>query len=147
MKNTEMLYTIISGVVVYVICELFVEFILRPIQEYKRLRGKVAYFLVQYACYYLNPQSIVELRNSPGWKDAGDETRKLSSEVAACAEIKPHAIFVWYSIPRKKSLQVVSKSLMGLSNSYFAADGCKSECQRGTLKFVETIKRVMKIAV
>lgn len=41
--NTELinlLVTVISGVAVYVFSELFTEFVLRPIQEYKQLKGK-----------------------------------------------------------------------------------------------------------
>lgn len=145
MEKTQLFYTIISGVVVFIISQLFVEFLLRPIQEYKRLRGKVSYSLVRFACYYSNPQSFADLNNSPQWTDAANETRKLASEVAAFAEIKPHAIFVWYAIPRKKCLKAVSQCLIGLSNSYFEADECKDECLKATHKLVERIRRLMKI--
>ena len=48
--------TIVSGVGVYILCELYAEFVLRPIQEYKKLKAKVAKLLVLHAQYYSNPR-------------------------------------------------------------------------------------------
>ena len=84
--NTELinlLVTVISGVAVYVFSELFTEFVLRPIQEYKQLKGKVSKLLVLYAQYYCNPQPHGSEDRSPDWLAASDALRDLASDVAA----------------------------------------------------------------
>ena len=149
MMNSEiwqLMATILSGVFVYVLSQQYTEFILRPIHEYKVLKAKVAKHLVLYACYYSNPQDIGSSANFPAWKNAGDVTRELASEVAAFAEIKPHGFWVWLAIPRKKVLQDVSCNLMGLSNSFFDTESCLYECRENTRNLVNVIKKGMKIA-
>lgn len=51
----EMVYTIISGVFVFVVCEWLKEVWLSPLQEYKKLKAKVSKMLIVHAQYYGNP--------------------------------------------------------------------------------------------
>lgn len=112
----NMLITIISGVLVFIGSELFAEFILKPIREYKTLRGKVAKYLVLYANLYSNPWKFDENKKvSDLYLDASTATRELASEIAAFAEIRPIAFGM---IPRKKVLKQVSQNLIGISNGY-----------------------------
>ena len=120
--NTELinlLVTVISGVAVYVFSELFTEFVLRPIQEYKQLKGKVSKLLVLYAQYYCNPQPHGSEDRSPDWLAASDALRDLASDVAAYAETKPLSLFTFFIIPTKKKLSKASSLLIGISNSLF----------------------------
>ena len=114
--------TVLSGVLVYILSQWYTEFILRPIQEYKKLKSKVGKYLVLYACYYCNPRIKESGKNYPAWEDAGNTTRELAAEVAAFAEIKPLKVFTPFSIPSKKNLLEASTQLIGLSNSYFETD-------------------------
>lgn len=41
-STLNLIITVVSGVLVYVFSQLFTEFVLRPIQDYKRLKAKVA---------------------------------------------------------------------------------------------------------
>jgi len=114
-----MLITVLSGVMVYVISQWYTEFVIRPIQEYKKLKANVAKVLVLYARYYSNPIGYDEAGDSIEWEKASVEMREMASEIAAFAEIKPFHLFVFPVIPRKKRLMKASRSLIGLSNSFF----------------------------
>ena len=111
--------TIVSGVLVFVLTQLYTEFCLRPMQEYKKLKGKIAKALVLYANLYSSPLKNTDI-NEPyafRWKDAADETRILAAELEAFAEIKPIRLLA-PSIPNRYKLKEASKSLIGLSNSF-----------------------------
>lgn len=115
----NLIITVLSGVLVYVISQWYTEFILRPVQEYKQLKAKVAKLLILHAQYYSNPQVYGDGGNCFAWSAAANEIRELAAEVAAFAEIKPLQIFVLWAIPRKKKLLEAQSYLIGLSNSFF----------------------------
>ena len=136
--------TVVSGVLVFVICEMFMEFLMRPIQEYKKLKAKVAKDLILYSNLYHNPVNLKENENHSNWSDGATAIRLLAAEVAAFAETKPGHIFVFYAIPRKKKLQEATSALIGISNSFFAAGDREiffqhvDECEN-------TIRKTMRI--
>ena len=107
--------TVISGVLVYILGQLFDEYYLKPIREYKQLKGKVAYVLTYYAQYYSNPFRL-SADNAERWENASEELRKVASEVIAFAQTKP---IINFFIPRKKVLIKVEHDLMYISNSCF----------------------------
>ena len=109
--------TVISGVLVFVIGQLFNEYFLKPIQDYKNLRAKISYSLTLYANLYMNP---VELKKATQeYSDASLEIRKLAASVAAMIELKPFGnIF----IPKKSDLEKASEALIGISNGFIVND-------------------------
>lgn len=115
----EIFWTIIAGVVVFVLSQLFIEYGLRPIQKYKNLKGRIAYLLTYYADVYFNPiTDIKEVRKKrlARAQEASDELRKCAAEVIAFSEEKPrHALFIVNS----NLLKDVSQYLIGLSNSMY----------------------------
>lgn len=113
-----MFFTIITGVLVFILGQIFLEFVLRPIQEYKKLKGKVAKYLVLYASCYSNPQ-FVEDGNSEKHDKAGEELRELASEVLAFSETTPNYLITLILIPKKEKLKIASENLIGLSNSLY----------------------------
>ena len=109
--------TVISGVLVFVISQLFDAYWLKPIHNYKELRAKISYNLTLYANLYMNPDeyklaNVREERNI-----ASNELRKLAAEVDSMIELKP---FGNVFIARKSTLSKVSKNLFGLSNSLYS---------------------------
>ena len=140
------LLTIISGVLVFTLGQLFIEFVLRPIQEYKNLKAKVAKSLVFYARYYSNPQNINTTDISPEWMAAENNLRELASEVAAFAEIKPPNFLTLFYIPSKKNLAESFKNLIGLSNSVFVTDDYLHSYRDG-IEYVNKVKKLMRISV
>ena len=108
------LTTVVSGVLVFILGQLFNEYFLKPIQDYKALKAKIAYSLTLYANLYMNPITISELNQE--YSDASLEIRKLAAEVDATIELRPFGnIF----IPRAKILKEASKALIGISNGFY----------------------------
>lgn len=112
--------TVISGVIVFIAGQLFIEYFLNPIQEYKKLKSKIAYSLVYNANRYNNPIEP-ESKNKQIWSKSSDDLRGLAAEVLGFAELKP---IINFFIPQKKKLKEVSSCLMGLSNSCFQTSTC-----------------------
>lgn len=108
--------TVLSGVLVFAISEWLKEIWLTPLQNYKKLRGKVSRLLTMYACHYHNPVDIADHNNKlpDDYKIASEELRMLASELRAFIEtlswLKP-------GIPSKDDLYNASAHLIGLSNS------------------------------
>ena len=107
--------TVVSGVLVYILGQLFDEYYLKPIREYKKLKGKVAYVLTYYAQYYSNPFRLAA-DHADRWEKASEELRKTASDVIAFAQTKPTINFF---IPNKKVLIKVEQHLIYMSNSCF----------------------------
>lgn len=108
--------TVLSGVLVFAISEWLKEIWLTPLQNYKKLRGKVSRSLTMYACYYHNPVDIADHDNKlpDDYKVASEELRMLASELRAFIET-----LSWckLGIPSKGDLYDASAHLIGLSNS------------------------------
>ena len=138
--------TVISGVCVYIICELFAEFVLRPIQEYKQIKAKVSKLLVFYARYYSNPWIYDDNGDCAEWIAAENAIRELAAEVAGYAEIKPCQLFVFYAIPGKNKLLEASSYLIGLSNSCIISRNHVTQFIEGADEFPNIIRRNMRIA-
>lgn len=109
----NMLLTVVSGVLVFILGQFFNEYFLKPIQEYKKLRAKVSYCLIYYANLYMNPINVKNEEYDKG----SEEIRKLASEVNAMIEIRPKGNFF---IPKSKVLSVVSRDLIGISNNFYS---------------------------
>ena len=115
--TSNVFITVISGVLVFVLGQLFNEYFLKPIQDYKQLRAKIAYHLTLYAHFYMNPITIDQ--SNEDYQNASYEIRKLAAEVDSIIELKPFANFF---IARKKILREVSKNLIGISNGFYSND-------------------------
>lgn len=109
--------TVISGVLVFVLCQLFDEYWLKPIQQYKELRARISYSLTLYANLYMNPVEYKLVNVREEIDNASLELRKLAAEVDSVAELKPFGNFF---IANKRTLRKVSENLIGLSNSLYS---------------------------
>lgn len=130
--------TVLGGVLVFVLGQLFNEYFLKPIQDYKSLKAKTAYSLTLYANLYMNPITISELNQEYSY--ASLEIRKLAAEVDATIELRPFGnIF----IPRAKVLKEVSKSLIGISNGFYTNSSFEQIKNNG--KYRETVYKKLRI--
>ena len=123
--NTVLL-TIISGVVVYVLCECLKEIWLTPLQEYKAIKKKVSYTLTMLASYYLNPVDLkgsTPIQTRP-YRKAATKMRIVASELRSFIEITS---MLRFGIPSNNDIYEASESLIGLSNSFFTAYG-RGDC-------------------
>ena len=55
LASSQTFLTIISGTFVYILSQFFMEFIIVPRKDYKRVKEKIIYHIKMYSLYYLNP--------------------------------------------------------------------------------------------
>ena len=103
--NSTIFQTVISGVLVFILGQLFIEYFLRPLQRYVQLRAKIAYYLVFYGNRF-----DLNTKISGG---TSEELRKLAAEIVAYSIEKPVILFY----VRRKKLKEISTRFIGLSNS------------------------------
>lgn len=113
--------TVVSGVLVFILGQLFIEFILKPIQEFKDIRAKISWALVYYANIYSNPNRRGE--KSEEYDIASVKLRMLAADLEAFVIRKPKLLNVFYS--DKKILEARAE-MIGLSNSvYDSSSSCR----------------------
>ena len=115
-SNTTFL-TVISGVLVFVLSQLFLELIIVPNKTYKSLKERIGYTLAMYACYYTNPYRFDRednARDKEEYTNASIEMRKIGSELSGYIGILP-----WYKCYKKKRLKKVRDCLIGISNGFY----------------------------
>ena len=116
--------TVISGVIVFVFCQLIVQKYIKPYEDYKLLKGKVAFALVMYANLYSNPIKVTDERYMEIHRNersqAQSDTRRLAAEVSAFQERSARYA---PGIPSKQNFCEASSGLIQLSNSYFLTPG------------------------
>lgn len=113
----QMVITVISGVIVFVICQYLVIVLLQPIQRYKELKEKISYYLVKYANLYANPINIddcYEAVMEDEYKEAKSKIRELAAEIRGYIEILP---LLRIGIPSKEKLKNASTRLIFISNN------------------------------
>lgn len=94
-------FTVISGTLVFVLGQIFVEFVLRPTLEYRKLKRKVVYNLYYYSNRLTNFQMCYEDFNS---------LRELAAELKSYSYERP-----WWI--KGEAIEDSIEGLLGLSNS------------------------------
>lgn len=113
-------FTVLSGVITFVIGQLIVKLFLDPIQELNKTIAWISYMLVERANVIANPGvSKKEIMN-----ETSDSLRKLSSQLHAHLYIVPlyNKTSKIFCLPSKDKLIDASSALIGLSNSIHKAD-------------------------
>ncbi len=126
--------TVVSGTIVYVLSQLFLELVINPSKEYKKLKQKVLYTISMYCCYYTSPYNLLKeednVRPIDEYKIASNELRKIGSEFASYIGIVPR-----FRFNKRKKLLEVQQSLIGLSNGLYVYENYNPrkdnvECER-----------------
>lgn len=134
------LLTVVSGVIVFILGQYLLSVWIQPLQEYKKIRSKIAYCLTYYAQYYSNVKTVSD--QDQEYNAGSDEIRKLASELRGFAE---KTGFIHWGIPKKEELYEASKMLIGLSNSFYAAKDCEQRTIDYNLDSVKRIKEILKM--
>ncbi len=132
-----MLLTIIAGVIVYVLSQLFDEYILKPVHRFTLLKSTISYSLAYYGNLYKNPLSISKSADEKLINDyliASDEIRKVAAELKGFVEERPTLAFL---LPSGDKMMKAFHGLIGLSNSLFSAD--QNEWLRNTLGYEDEV--------
>jgi hypothetical protein len=112
-------YTVTSGVLTFVVGQVFVKLVLDPVHEAKRTIGQVSHSLIEYANVIANPGvPKVEVM-----QDASRQLRRLSSQLHSHLYLVPlyGATAVIFRLPSRSNLLAAARSLIGLSNGLHRA--------------------------
>ena len=113
----EPFWTILCGVLVFLICEYAKNTWFDALQQYKQMKYHISYLLCMHANKYTNPVDIAMYNDvlPQEYKDASEDFRETASKMRAFIEVLP---FIHIGIPNKKKLYEASAQLVGLSNSF-----------------------------
>lgn len=113
-------FTVLSGVITFVIGQLVVKLLLDPVQDMRKTIGLVSHTLVERANVIANPG----VPEKEVMDSASDELRRLSSQLHAHLYLVPcyDTTARVFRLPSKEKLLAASTALIGLSNSVYRAD-------------------------
>ena len=110
-------FTVLSGVITFVLGQVVVKLVLDPVQEMKRTIAQISHALIERANVIANPgvpaKEIMD--------DASQLLRKLSSQLHAQLYLVPRYTVtsrIFY-LPSKERVLIASGALIGLSNSVY----------------------------
>ena len=84
--------TIISGIIVFIISQLIMEFIIKPKEEFNKIKGEILCNLKMYDNLIANPleySSLKELEDKKYYLDASKDIRLMASKLAGILETHP----------------------------------------------------------
>jgi len=109
--------TILGGVAVFVLGQIFLKFVIEPLQQYKEVKGEVSYALH----YYANAGGPPGFAKEEERKEASEHLRGLASKLRVCRHKIP-----WYRlfailgiVPKVEALLTASEHLTGWSNEVY----------------------------
>jgi hypothetical protein len=113
-------FTVLSGVITFVLGQIVVKLVLDPVQDTKKTIGQISHALIEHANVIGNPGVLT--------REVMDETcqllRRLSSQLHAHLYLVPLYSLTSkvFFLPPKEKLLAASSSLIGLSNSVHRTD-------------------------
>ena len=120
--SNQTFLTILSGTFVYILSQFFMELIIVPRKDYKRIVGQVIYHIKMYSFYYLNPYDLdntdKNIRSKYEYENASNEIRKVGAELSSYLGVINKLRF-----KRKKRLLKVQDALISLSHGFFIYKG------------------------
>jgi hypothetical protein len=108
---SDVFYTVLSGVGVFVLGQIFIKFFIEPIHELYRLKGEIADALIFYA--NVPPDGRLKLVKKPS-----EDFRRFSSQLMA----KKHMIqfydfwAIFRIVPTKNNILKAHSACIGMSN-------------------------------
>lgn len=133
--------TILSGVIVFIISQLIFEFIIKPREEFNKLKGEIFCCLTMYANIIANPlrySSIKDVCENKEYLDASKNIRFIASRFAGVLE--SHKF-----VCKKKKYYSVTSNLIKLSNNLWIDKRSKKDIYTENIKFENEIKEKFKI--
>ena len=108
--------TLIGGVVLLVITQIFTRFIVDPLVEFRRLLNEVGHTLIFYSNYLHNPSATV---GTPEFREGKRECRTLASRLRSFSNAVPfyETLTGFGLVPSHTSVYEASGHLIRLSNA------------------------------
>ena len=114
--------TVLSGALIFIIQKAVDQMWIAHLNNYKKLKGEIAYHLVFLANVYSNPASQM----NDEYEKASKVFRELSASLAAFAEVRP-ALCLF--VPSPSILKEASRELIGMSNGMYERDGRNTQVE------------------
>ncbi|BFU89436.1 MAG: hypothetical protein NTAFB01_06230 [Nitrospira sp.] len=125
MDSLTIFFTVLSGVITFVLGQLVVKLILDPVQDLKKTIGQISHALVEQANVIANPDvSTKEEKN-----ETSALFRKLSASLHAHLYLVPAYVTTCrvFCLPSKEKLLSASTNLIGLSNGVYSGNRIKAD--------------------
>jgi hypothetical protein len=120
MEFKTVFFTVLSGVLVYIIGQIINKFYIEPIQRQKETIGKISDALIYYSNLYTSPKiSATQEFDRPEKREkAHEDFRNLACELVSRTHQIPHYIYLSYLkiVPKEKIIIISRGNLIGLSN-------------------------------
>lgn len=152
MGNNEVFITIISGTVIFVLGQLFIELYIKPLNKYKKTKADIIYFLYRYRSNIYNPieysryvvdinsDNIVERELANEYKVAEKRVQELSAELAEFLENRGLCLIL---IPSRKRIRNTINALNILSYGMFHNNQNKyDKLKQNMASYFEVIKNL-----
>ena len=113
--NCTVFLTIVSGVLTFVIGQVFVKLVIEPVHELKKTLSQISHALIEHANVIANPgvpaKEIID--------EASKQLRRLSSQLHAHLYLVPlYGVTARiFFLPSEQKVREASTELIGLSNS------------------------------
>ena len=138
--KSDIFVAVISGVIVFIISQIILEFCIKPKVEYNKLRGKIKVAIVYYADVTTNPFLVDEEKaetqfdffKKSKYYEASQALRSLASEISA------------YTCKRKETRNICTL-LIGLSNSMWRYKGTPVDKKSNNYTRLNQLKTILKI--
>ena len=121
-SSNQTFLTILSGTFVYILSQFFMEFIIVPRKDYKKVIEKIIYHIKMYSVYFMNPFDMDNMNNNTRDKkeydNASREIRQVGAELSSYIGLMSKIRF-----KRKKRLLKVQDALIDLSKGFFIYKG------------------------
>ena len=129
----QMLLTILGAIAILVLGQLIIKFIMEPIQEHRKLRGRILSDLIFYANVYNNPGWNPEQRAA----EASATLRRHAADLISASFIIPfyRAWAAPWICVKRENIKLAHKDLIFLSNS--TGSSGKSDWNKDAQKRIE----------
>ena len=136
LASSQTFLTIISGTFVYILSQFFMEFIIVPRKDYKRVKEKIIYHVKMYSLYYLNPYDLNNTNNNTRDKaeydNASREIRQVGAELSSYIGLMSKIRFI-----RRKRLLKVQDALIELSRGFIYRKNNPIKDNKRAVKIIE----------
>ena len=141
--NTTVFWTVLSGVITFVVGQLVVRLVVEPVQELKKTIAQISHALIQHRSVYQNPGVLgQEVEN-----ETSSKLRDLSSQLHAHLFLIPSYSKTArvFCLPPQDRVLEAAKSLDNLSKGVFKATGDSGRLIEHNVKERENICKCLGI--
>lgn len=114
MVGSTVFQTVLSGVLVFVLGQIFLKLVIDPVYQLKKTKADIAHTLIRYAYALHNPNVIPKEL----YAETYDKLRALSGQLYADMELIP-AYWLFgrmFCLPRASKVYESAKNLIGVAN-------------------------------